>query len=86
MTAPIPLVVGLPIDQATVALDTAGLNYRLEYRQTTDAPSGTVIGVDPKVGTQVPLGYEVLLVVATAPPTTAPSPTEEEPSPAASAS
>lgn len=88
-TAPIPKVVGLPVDQATLALDAAGLNYRLEYRSTSDAPSGTVIGVDPKIGTRVPLGFEVLLVIATAPPTTAaPSPSQEplSPSPAASAS
>ncbi|MBB5871053.1 flagellar basal body-associated protein FliL [Allocatelliglobosispora scoriae] len=88
--ANIPPVVGLTLNDATKALDAVGLNYRLEYRATNDAASGTVIGVDPKAGTQVPAGYEVLLLIAsTPPPSPSPSPSEEEeesPSPLASAS
>jgi cytoskeletal protein RodZ len=62
-TVAVPAVVGLPEAQARARLDDADLVYRIEWRQS-DQPGGTVIGTDPAVGTQVPPGSEILLIVA----------------------
>ncbi|BCJ65431.1 PASTA domain-containing protein [Polymorphospora rubra] len=74
----VPPVVGLPEDAARQLLDQFGLTYGLEFRDS-DEPPGTVIEVQPGVGTEVPPDEQVTLVIAqaaapTAPPTGSPTP------------
>ncbi|MEV0391812.1 PASTA domain-containing protein [Polymorphospora rubra] len=77
-TVAVPPVVGLPEDAARQLLDQFGLTYGLEFRDS-DEPPGTVIEVQPGVGSEVPPGEQVTLVIAqaaapTAPPTGSPTP------------
>ncbi|XXM83871.1 Stk1 family PASTA domain-containing Ser/Thr kinase [Cellulosimicrobium sp. PMB13] len=60
---------GMTEAQATEALGGAGLNAS-PNRQTQESdtwPAGTVIGSDPRGGTEVPEGTEVSLIVSTGP-------------------
>ncbi|MFC3384867.1 PASTA domain-containing protein [Couchioplanes caeruleus subsp. azureus] len=63
----IPALRGRSLDEARNALNRSGLNYRLRYVPTTDAPPGTVIDSDPSEGRQVPDDTIVNLIVAAAP-------------------
>jgi PASTA domain len=73
----VPALVGLSQQEAQQALDRRGLNYRLIFRTSDNAPAGTVIDSDPAEGQEVPPDTQVTLVIATAattdpgvPPTT----------------
>ncbi|MEV0728671.1 PASTA domain-containing protein [Polymorphospora sp. NPDC050346] len=77
-TVEVPPVLGLPEAVARGLLDQFGLTYGLEFRDSDEAP-GTVIEVQPGVGTEVPPGEQVTLVIAQAPaptvtPTVSPTP------------
>ncbi|MFI5936072.1 PASTA domain-containing protein [Actinoplanes sp. NPDC051494] len=71
----IPALRGLSLDEARTALNRKGLNYRLRYVASTDAPPDTVIGSDPIEGQQVPGDTIINLIIASTPTaaTTAPS-------------
>ncbi|MEV6599059.1 PASTA domain-containing protein [Actinoplanes sp. NPDC051346] len=70
----IPALRGLSVDEARGALNRSGLNYRLRYLTSTEAPPGTVIDSDPSEGKQVPGDTIINLIVASAPtPSSAPS-------------
>ncbi|BCJ53199.1 hypothetical protein Asp14428_46740 [Actinoplanes sp. NBRC 14428] len=75
----IPALRGLSLDEARAALNRKGLNYRLRYVASTEAPPGTVIGSDPSEGQQVPGDTIVNLIIAAEPTTTAPTPTTPAP-------
>ncbi|MEV4640835.1 PASTA domain-containing protein [Actinoplanes sp. NPDC049548] len=60
----IPALRGLSLEEARAALNRTGLNYRLRYVASTEAPPGTVIGSDPVEGQQVPGDTVVNLIVA----------------------
>jgi hypothetical protein len=79
----IPALRGLSQQEAQAAMSRAGLNYRLRYIATTDAPGGTVIGSDPAEGRQVPADTVVNVLIASEPTRTAtatptPSPGETD--------
>jgi hypothetical protein len=65
----VPALVGLSQQEAQQALDRRGLNYRLIFRTSDNAPAGTVIDSDPAEGQEVPPDTQVTLVIATAGPT-----------------
>ncbi len=76
----IPALRGLSLEEARAALNRSGLNYRLRYVQSTEAPPGTVIDSDPPEGQQVPDDTVVNLIIAserTAPTTTPTTPATE---------
>ncbi|GAA2578873.1 hypothetical protein GCM10010435_64480 [Winogradskya consettensis] len=66
----IPALRGLSLDEARNALNRKGLNYRLRYVASTDAPPGTIIGSDPAEGQQVPDDTIVNLIIASEPTAT----------------
>ncbi|MFI5495416.1 PASTA domain-containing protein [Actinoplanes sp. NPDC051859] len=70
----IPALRGLSVEAARAALNRSGLNYRLRYVTSTDAPAGTVIESDPAEGQQVPGDTVINLIVASAPTATASAP------------
>ncbi len=70
----IPALRGLSLDEARAALDRTGLNYRLRYVASTEAPPGTVIDSDPGEGQQVPGDTVVNLIVAAEPTAATPTP------------
>jgi serine/threonine-protein kinase len=63
-TVAVPPVVGLTSDQAHTALTTAGFISVDTNNVDSVKPAGTVISVDPKEGTQVPLSQRVTLQVS----------------------
>jgi serine/threonine-protein kinase len=63
-TVAVPPVVGLTSDQAHTALTTAGFTSVDTNNVDSVKPAGTVISVDPKEGTQVPLSQRVTLQVS----------------------
>jgi hypothetical protein len=63
----IPALRGLSRDEAQQALTRRGLSSRLRYRNSTDAPPGTVIDSDPAEGQEVPPDTVVTLVIAAEP-------------------
>lgn len=69
----IPALRGLSLDEARAALNRTGLNYRLRYRASTEAPPDTVIGSDPIEGQQVPGDTIVNLIIAAEPTATTPA-------------
>ncbi|MFI7596390.1 PASTA domain-containing protein [Actinoplanes sp. NPDC049681] len=69
----IPALRGLSLDEARAALNRTGLNYRLRYVASTDAPPDTVIGSDPTEGQQVPGDTIVNLIIAAEPTATTPA-------------
>jgi len=77
----VPSVVGMTRLAAEQALVTAGLTSVTQTRVVEGATPGRVVEVSPAVGTLVPVGSQVTLIVAAVPPTTEPPPT---PSPSSS--
>ncbi len=66
-TVAVPQLVGLASAQATEALTQAGLTARVgEVRPTPGAAAGTVAQQSPAAGTTVPVGSEVVLILASA--------------------
>lgn len=65
----VPPVVGQPEEAAKTALTENGLNpgFRVE-QPSTDVPAGAVTRLEPGVGTQVPPGLQITMVVSTGPP------------------
>lgn len=65
-------IVGISLEDAQDLLQRMGLNSRVERRVDPVARPGTVIATLPAPGTAVAPGSTVVLVVAVAPPTSAP--------------
>jgi eukaryotic-like serine/threonine-protein kinase len=65
--ATVPNVVGESVGQATSALNTAGLNYKLNYVDS-DAPQNQVVHQNPGPNSSVPQGSTVTLEVSKGPP------------------
>ena len=63
----VPDFVGLSRTDAEALADRRDVELRVRFRQTTDAPRGTVLSQDPDAGSQVPPGETVTIVVAAAP-------------------
>ncbi len=63
----VPAVQGRPQDQAVTALQRAGLGAEVREAFSEDVAKGTVMGVDPSVGSQVRTGSQVSLVVSKGP-------------------
>ena len=66
-TATVPNVVGESVSQATAALNTAGLNYKLNYVDS-DAPQNQVVHQSPGANSSVPKASTVTLEVSKGPP------------------
>jgi hypothetical protein len=77
----VPGLAGESVQSARAQLDQLGLPYRLQYEQTADQESGTVIRTDPPEGTLVKPGTKITIVVAEAPPETEEPPPTPPPSP-----
>jgi beta-lactam-binding protein with PASTA domain len=65
----IPQLRGLPVDAAQQALQQLGLTTQVTTQVDGSVPVGTVLSTQPDGGTQVPVGSQVILVVAAAAPT-----------------
>jgi hypothetical protein len=65
---PVPDVVGAPAAEARRTLTGAGLTVREQRRTVVTEEPGTVLEITPAAGTSVPVGSEVVIVVATRPP------------------
>jgi hypothetical protein len=72
----VPPLTGLDVPTARDILRDVGLEARTENRESDAVPPGRVIESRPPVGTTVPRGTEIVLIVATAPPPAAPPTTE----------
>jgi beta-lactam-binding protein with PASTA domain/ABC-type amino acid transport substrate-binding protein len=70
-SVPVPNVVGLTREDAQTVIARVGLNPRITFRQTGDAPEGTVLSQAPEPGREVEPGTTVTIEVATAPTTVA---------------
>jgi eukaryotic-like serine/threonine-protein kinase len=79
----VPSLQGVSVTDAEQILQSQGLNWKVTTRVSATHPAGTVIETSPPAGVQVPAGTEVILVVATPPPTSA-SPSPPSPSPSSS--
>lgn len=62
--ASVPALVGLTQEQATTALTQRDLEVTTSQAYDDDAPVGTVVSSDPGVGTRLPLGTSVELVIS----------------------
>lgn len=82
----IPALRGLSLEEARAALNGTGLNYRLRYVLSTEAPPGTVIDSDPAEGQQVPADTVVNLIIASEPTATPTTPPPTTPAASAGAS
>ncbi|WP_305788525.1 PASTA domain-containing protein [Symbioplanes lichenis] len=82
----IPALRGLSLEEARAALNGTGLNYRLRYVPSTEAPPGTVIDSDPAEGQQVPADTVVNLIIASEPTATPTTATPTTPAASAGAS
>jgi serine/threonine-protein kinase len=63
-TVAVPPVVNLTVDQARTTLKSAGFTSVNTDQVDSVKPAGTVLAVDPKEGTQVPLSQSITLQVA----------------------
>lgn len=64
----VPLVVGMPLDQARDLLESRGLEPEIEDREPSDTvPKDHVISQDPGDGFEVEEGSKVILIVSTGP-------------------
>jgi hypothetical protein len=76
----VPRLIGLSEADARATLDDVGLRYRLAFEENGGFPPGHVVTTDPPSGTVIPRGSQIVLVIATAPPTTEPpAPTSAPP-------
>jgi hypothetical protein len=69
----VPRLIGVDTEAAQSTLEQLGLAYRLIPRADPVARPGTVLETDPAEGSVVPVGTQVVLVVAAAPPSPAPT-------------
>ena len=76
-----PKLVGRTTRTAKNALADQGLHWRITYKTTNRYPSGTVISQSKQAGGEVRPGATIGLVIAKAPPVTAPLTTEPAPPP-----
>jgi PASTA domain len=76
----VPRLSGADVDSAQKILDEVGLTYQLAFRASSTAPPNTVIETRPGEGSVVRKGSQVTLVIASAPPSSAPP--SPSPSPA----
>jgi hypothetical protein len=75
VTEVVPPLTGLDEETARDILRVLGLEARVETRESSAVPEGRIIESKPPVGTTVPRGTEIVLIIATAPPpTTEPAP------------
>ena len=77
----VPELVGLTARAAKNALADQGLDWRIAYKTTSRHPSGSVISQSKQAGDDVRPGATITLLIAKAPPTTAPPTTEPAPPP-----
>jgi hypothetical protein len=69
----VPPLTGLDVATARDILRDVGLEARTENRESESVPAGRIIESRPPVGTTVPRGTEIVLIVATAPPAAPPT-------------
>jgi len=75
--ATVPDVIGRSQSDAGAAIEAAGLVVGPVDQQTSQtAPAGTVIGQDPRAGTEVERGSAVNLIISSGSPSPTPTPTE----------
>jgi PASTA domain len=72
----VPKLVGMRARTAKNALADRQLHWRITYKTTSRYPSGTVISQSRQAGTDVRPGSTITLIIAKAPPVTAPPTTE----------
>jgi hypothetical protein len=80
----IPDLHGQSVSDAQATLQGLGLTVQVHNQVTNAQPAGTVISTQPTVGSKVPVGSQVTLIVAVPPPTSAspsPAPSPSSPSP-----
>jgi PASTA domain len=80
----VPDLHGQTVSDAQATLQGLGLTVQVQTQVTDAQPAGTVISTRPTVGSKVPAGSQVTLIVAAPPPTSAspsPSPSASSPSP-----
>jgi hypothetical protein len=70
----VPTVVGVSEEEARQRLADAGLRVQVRRQTSSSAEPGTVLSSNPDVGTEVPQGSVVQLVVAVAPSPSASTP------------
>jgi PASTA domain-containing protein len=75
----VPALRGLSQEAAQQALSRRGLSARLKYRNSSQAPAGTVIDSDPAEGQEVPPDSVVTLIIASAQPSPSASPSSSSP-------
>jgi eukaryotic-like serine/threonine-protein kinase len=63
----VPDVTDDPVESAEQQITTAGLQYKIDYTQSTTKEPGIVLDQDPKAGEQKPKGSTVTLKVSQAP-------------------
>jgi serine/threonine-protein kinase len=68
----VPEVIGDTEQVATAKFTAVGIRVNAVRRVTNAQPPGRVVSTDPGPGAMVPVGSTVDIVVAQAPPTTAP--------------
>lgn len=68
----VPPLAGEQVADAQAMLDELGLRYRVRFEQTDEQEPGTVIRTRPEQGSRVKPGTRITLIVAAAPPVTAP--------------
>ena len=73
-TVALPNVVGSSLSQAGRSLTSAGLTYKVNYKQSSNVPQNTVMSQTPLAGTAVAKGSSVTLTVSSGPaPVTVPN-------------
>jgi PASTA domain len=77
----VPKLVGLTARRAKSVLADQGLHWRITYKTTSRYASGTVISQSKPAGGDVRPSATITLVIAKAPPVTAPPTTEPAPAP-----
>jgi hypothetical protein len=77
----VPKLVGMRARTAKNALADRRLHWRTTYKTTSRYPSGTVISQSRQAGADVRPGSTITLIIAKAPPVTAPPTTERAPPP-----
>jgi hypothetical protein len=77
----VPRLIGMSTRTAKSALADQDLHWHITYKPTSRYPSGTVISQSTPAGGNVRPGATITLVIAKAPPATAPPTTEPAPPP-----
>jgi serine/threonine-protein kinase len=82
----VPDVRGMTADRAQYEVASAGFAIALQRAPSEVVPAGTVMEVDPAVGTRAAHGSRVTLVVSTGPAASAPTPAPTSAAPSATPS